>query len=101
MLTFAGNLPIWAVRNSSIDAIKLLNEFNADLDQCDDLGWCPLMYSIIYNNYEMAKLLIKYECDIESVDFGCWSCAIFAAILNNDKMLRLLGMICTKKRICI
>ena len=68
-----------------------MNEFDADMDQYDDLGWCPLIYCIIHNNYEIAKLLIKYECDIEAVDFGCWSPSIFASILNNDKMLRLLG----------
>lgn len=68
-----------------------MNEFDADLDQCDDLGWCPLVYCIIYNNYEMAKLLLKYGVDVESVDFGCWSPSIFASILNNDKMLKLLG----------
>eukprot|EP01084_Bolivina_argentea_P225186 380621_1 len=86
-----GNLPIWSVRNNNIEALKILHEFDADLDQCDDLGWTPLMYTVIYNNYEIAKLLIEYGCDIEAVDHGCWSSVIFCCILNNSKILKLLA----------
>ena len=49
------------------------------------------MYSIIYNNYEIAKALISFGCDVEVLDDGCWSAVIFCCILNNDVMLNLLA----------
>ena len=87
-----GNLAIWSIKNNNIKALNILYKFNCDLDLCDDLGWSPLIYSCIYNNYKIAKLLIlKYKCNIEILDYGCWSCVIFCCILNNDKILSLLA----------
>eukprot|EP01084_Bolivina_argentea_P114947 204529_1 len=86
-----GNLSIWAVRCNNINAIKILHEFDADLDQDDDLGWTPLIYCCIHNNYPMAELLLKCECDVEGVDYGCWSPVIFCCLLHHDEILKLLA----------
>mmetsp|Transcript_23887 Transcript_23887/g.37919 ORF Transcript_23887/g.37919 Transcript_23887/m.37919 type:complete len:362 (-) Transcript_23887:231-1316(-) len=99
-----GNLAIWAVRNSNYSAIKILAKFHADLDQCDEMGWNPLIYSIIYDDYEMAKLLVKHGADIEYVDIcspNSWTPVIFCCILNNSKILNLLAKNKANLDVCI
>ena len=91
LFVYKGNLPIWCVKKGNIAALKILNKFAADFDQCDDIGWSPLMYSIIYDNYEIAKELLSFGCNMEKLDEGCWSSVIFSCILNNDVILNLLA----------
>ncbi|XP_074094521.1 uncharacterized protein LOC141524492 [Cotesia typhae] len=49
----------YACQNGFSDIVKLLLEFNADINMTAHLG-TPLVYAVLYKHYDVVKILLKY-----------------------------------------
>jgi ankyrin repeat protein len=64
---------VYAARNGSIDAARVLLEGGADVNQTTRYGWSPLLAATQNQNYQMAKFLIEHGANVNLANKGGWT----------------------------
>jgi ankyrin repeat protein len=83
-----------AVHAEDTEAVKEALGQGADIDAYDDIadadGMRPLMYAVLFSNYELATLLLAEGADVEQRDVSCMTALHWAAEQGNLEMFKLL-----------
>ena len=59
----------YAVINGNENALRILLRYNADINTSSpDSGFSPLLYSVLYDSFNMMNLLLSSGANIETVD---------------------------------
>jgi cytohesin len=64
---------VYAARAGSIDAVRVLLEAGADVNQVTRYGWSALLAATQNRNYEMGKFLIEHGADVNLANKGGWT----------------------------
>ncbi|XP_044585035.1 ankyrin repeat domain-containing protein 27-like [Cotesia glomerata] len=80
----------YTCQNGFSDIVKLLLDFNADINIAADFG-TPLVYAVIYKHYDVVKILLKYGAVYNvTTKFGGNS---LARLSTNSDIIHLLELI--------
>ena len=83
----------YAAENNDLDMIKLLVEFNVDIESGDKNGMTPLFYAIEQKDTVLARYLISLGANIHHIDFQQRSLVYWASSWGElDSLKLLLGM---------
>jgi ankyrin repeat protein len=80
---------LWAVRGGSNDAVSMLIQKGADVNQLDELGRSPLIVSCFNSNINIAKELINSGADVNYCE-GSTSPLIAAMAADSKQLVELL-----------
>ncbi len=64
---------VYAARSGSIDAVRVLLDAGADVNQVSRYGWSALLAATQNQNYQMAKFLIEQGADVNLANKGGWT----------------------------
>ncbi len=64
---------IYAARAGHIEAVKVLLDAGADVNQASNYGWTPLLAATQNRNYQVGKLLIDSGADVNLSNNGGWT----------------------------
>lgn len=64
---------IYAARAGHLDAVKILIDAGADVNQVSRYGWTPLLAATQNRNYRIGKLLMDNGADVNLANKGGWT----------------------------
>jgi ankyrin repeat protein len=64
---------VYAARSGAIEAVRVLLEAGADVNQVTRYGWSPLLAATQNRNYEMGQFLIEHGADVNIANKGGWT----------------------------
>jgi ankyrin repeat protein len=64
---------VFAARQGSLDAAKVLVEAGADVNQTTDYGWTPLLVATNNRNYKLGAYLLEHGANPNTANKGGWT----------------------------
>ncbi len=83
-------LLIAMARKGEVEAIKILFDAGADLEQCDFHDKTALMYAVEADHEEVAQLLIDAGADVNAKNHQGRTALMYAAYKNNSEFIEIL-----------
>lgn len=77
---------LWSCHNGSKQMCRLLLNYNADVNICDDFGNSPLIIATKEGHYDLCIFLIEAQSNIHHKNYMNY-CAINYAAMNNNIIL--------------
>ena len=64
---------VYAARAGHVDAVRVLLEAGAEVNQVSRYGWSPLLAATQNRNYQLARFLIENGADVNIANKGGWT----------------------------
>lgn len=64
---------VFAVRANNLDAVKVLLEAGADINQTTGYGWSPLLVATQNRYYKLGAYLLEHGADVNLANKGGWT----------------------------
>ncbi|AWM14758.1 ankyrin repeat domain-containing protein [Flavobacterium sediminis] len=86
-----------AISKGDLEAVKIMIEYGADVNETTTRGMTPLMYAAMYNNTGIMNLLIEKGADLEKEDYQGLTALDHAKRSNSNEAAQLLTKAMKKK----